>query len=66
MKVRGLKWIKTKLEDWNEIWKNLESQFFISANIIIKMILKLKRRMDTALINFCLGEEEEPQPSGVE
>ena len=30
------------------------------------MILKLKRRMDTALINFCLGEEEEPQPSGVE
>ena len=31
------------------------------------MILKLKRRMDTALINSCLGEEEEePQPSGVE
>ena len=57
---------KSKVRRLNEIWRNLESQFFISANIIIKMILKLKRRMDTALINFCLGEEEEPQPSGVE
>ena len=29
MKLRGLKWTKVKLEDWNDIWKNLESQFYI-------------------------------------
>ena len=29
MKVRRLKWTKAKIEDWNEIWKNLKSQFCI-------------------------------------
>ena len=28
-KVRGLKWMKAKLEDWNEIWRKLEDQFCI-------------------------------------
>ena len=35
LKVRGLKWIKTKLEDWNEIWNNLENQFYILSKILL-------------------------------
>ena len=34
MKLRGLKWTKVKLEDWNEIWGNLDGQFLILANKI--------------------------------
>ena len=29
MKVKGLKWTKIKLEDWNKIYINLEGQFCI-------------------------------------
>ena len=35
LKLRGLKWTKAKLEDWNEIWRNLEGQFCIlSLNLL--------------------------------
>ena len=30
-KVRGLKWTKAKLEDWNEVWWNIEDRFCILA-----------------------------------
>ena len=42
MKLRGLKWTKVKLEDWNEIWKKLEGQFCILVTIIIKLSMKKK------------------------
>ena len=31
LKFRELKWTKTKLENHNELWKNLESMFCILA-----------------------------------
>ena len=35
LKLRGLKWTKAKLKDWNEIWRNLEGQFYIlSLNLL--------------------------------
>ena len=29
MKFKGLKWQNLNLEDWNEKWWNLESEFYI-------------------------------------
>ena len=38
LKLRGLKWTKTKLKDWNEIWRNIDGQFYILALSLLKWI----------------------------
>ena len=35
LKLRGLKWSKAKLEDWNEFWRNLNGEFCILAYYLL-------------------------------
>ena len=49
LKLRRLKWTKTKLEDWNEIWKKLECQFCILAK-------KVKHHRPRELVTIWTGE----------
>ena len=58
LKVKGLKWTKTKLKDWNEIWRNLEGQFCnLSKILLICTILQVGNALLDFTIDFNSADE---------
>ena len=50
MKVRGLKWTKTKLEDWNEIWRNLKGSILYFLSFFLNTIIMISHSLDLAFV----------------
>ena len=48
MKIREIKWTKTKLENWNEIWKNLEELFYFI--FFFNTIIMISHSLDLAFV----------------
>ena len=50
MKVRGLKWTKTKLEDWNELWKNFKGLILYFTSFFFNTIIMISHSLDLAFV----------------